>query len=139
MPLTTTPSERIGRCTRMRRVFVRSNRPESFVHTRSSPGFTIITSGFEFSVHTGERTILGGIRPRGYRYLSTLCSQGARSVLQRFEGWEKKSFGRCLIEASKRFHKNVLAVALANKLARIAWSVLYHARGYDAAPTPKAA
>src|ERR1700681_1925948 len=53
MPITTTPSERIGRCTRMRRSFVRFNRPESFVHTRSSAGFTIITSGFEFSVHTG--------------------------------------------------------------------------------------
>src|SRR6266436_533120 len=39
----------------MRRCFVRFNRPESFVHTRSSAGFTIITSGFEFSVHTGER------------------------------------------------------------------------------------
>jgi hypothetical protein len=50
--LTTTPSERIGRWTRMRRVFVRFNRSESFVHTRSSVGFTIITSGFEFSVHT---------------------------------------------------------------------------------------
>src|SRR5258707_10934260 len=46
------PSERIGRCTRMLRFFVRFNRPESFVHTRSSAGFTIITSGFEFSVHT---------------------------------------------------------------------------------------
>ena len=56
MPLTTTPSERIGRCTRMRRFIVRFNRPESFVHTRSSAGFTIITSGFEFSVHAGTRT-----------------------------------------------------------------------------------
>jgi WD40 repeat protein len=54
MPITTTPSERIGRCTRTRRFLVRFNRPESFVHTRSSAGFTIITSGFEFSVHTGE-------------------------------------------------------------------------------------
>jgi hypothetical protein len=52
MPLTTPPSERIGRCTRTRRFFVRFNRSESFVHTRSSVGFTIITSGFEFSVHT---------------------------------------------------------------------------------------
>jgi hypothetical protein len=41
-------------CTRMRRFFVRFNRSESFVHTRSSVGFTIITSGFEFSVHTAR-------------------------------------------------------------------------------------
>jgi len=49
----TTPSERISRCIRMRRFFVRFNGSESFVRTRSSAGFTIITSGFEFSVHTG--------------------------------------------------------------------------------------
>src|SRR5216683_6349610 len=30
----------------------RFNRSESFVHTQSSAGFTIITSGFEFSVRT---------------------------------------------------------------------------------------
>src|SRR5450759_2270519 len=53
MPITTTPSERIGLCTRMRRFLVRFIRPESFVHTRSSAGFTITTSGFKFSVHTG--------------------------------------------------------------------------------------
>ncbi len=64
MPLTTTPSERIGRCTRMRRLFVRVARSESFVHTRSSAGFTIITSGFEFSVHTAEdRPHLADLRP----------------------------------------------------------------------------
>src|SRR5258708_18595278 len=38
----------------MRRCFVRFNRSESFVHTQSSAGFTIITSGFEFSVHQGR-------------------------------------------------------------------------------------
>src|SRR6476659_1868798 len=43
----------------MRRVFVRFNRSESFVPTRSSVGFTIITSGFEFSVHTSLG--LGGV------------------------------------------------------------------------------
>jgi hypothetical protein len=64
---------------------------------------------------------------------------GARSVLQRSNSWAEKSFGRWLIAASKRLHKNILAAALANKLARIAWSVLYHARGYDPAFAPKAA
>jgi transposase len=28
-------------------------------------------------------------------------------------------------------HHNVVAAALANKLTRIAWSVLYHGRGYE--------
>src|ERR1700722_17764575 len=52
MPLTTTPSERIGLCTRMRRFPVRFIRPESFVHNPSLADFIITTSGFEFSVHT---------------------------------------------------------------------------------------
>src|SRR5467141_3288211 len=56
MAITTTPSERIGRCTRMRRFFVRFNRSASFVHTRSSAGFTIITSGLSFR-YTEDRTL----------------------------------------------------------------------------------
>src|SRR5664279_852274 len=53
MPITTTPSERIGLCTKMRRFLVRFIRPESFVHTRSSAGFTITTSEFKFfGTHT---------------------------------------------------------------------------------------
>src|ERR1035437_3624015 len=52
MPITTTPSERIGLCTRMCRFLVRFIRPDSFVHTRSSAGFTITTFEFKFSVHT---------------------------------------------------------------------------------------
>src|ERR1700686_5719279 len=38
----------------MRRFLVRFSRLESFVHTRSSAGFTTTTSGFKFSVHTGS-------------------------------------------------------------------------------------
>src|SRR5258707_8593567 len=53
MLLTTTASERIDLCAKMRRFRGRSNGPESFVHTRYSADFTIITSEFEFSVHTG--------------------------------------------------------------------------------------
>ena len=33
--------------------------------------------------------------------------------------------------AKKRLHHNVLAIALANKLARIAWSVLAHGRAFE--------
>ena len=34
--------------------------------------------------------------------------------------------------ARKRLHHNVLAIALANKLARIAWSVLARGRAFEA-------
>ena len=82
---------------------------------------------------TGDRTILGGISKRGNRYLRTLFIQGARAVLLRRESWAKHGFGPWLGAASKRLHRNVLAVALANKLARIAWSVLAKGRSYEPA------
>jgi hypothetical protein len=34
-------------------------------------------------------------------------------------------------QASKRLHRNLLAIALANKLARIAWAVLARGRAYQ--------
>jgi transposase len=38
--------------------------------------------------------------------------------------------------AKKRLHHNVLAIALANKLARIAWTVLAQGRSYEARAVP---
>jgi transposase len=38
-----------------------------------------------------------------------------------------------------RLHHNVLATALANKLARIAWTVLAQGRSYEARVEPKVA
>ncbi len=78
---------------------------------------------------TGGRTILGRISKRGNTYLRTLFIRGARVILLRPENWPKPSFGPWLQAASRRLHRNVLAVALANKLARIAWSVLAGKRG----------
>jgi hypothetical protein len=47
-------------------IFVRFNGSESFVHTRPSVGFTIITSGFDFSVHTGQEAATGlGVKADG--------------------------------------------------------------------------
>ena len=73
---------------------------------------------------TGDRTILGRISKRGNRYLRTLIMQGARVILLRPANWAKHSFGLWLTAAAQRLHHNVLATALANKLARIAWTVL---------------
>ncbi len=82
---------------------------------------------------TGDRTILGRISKRGNKYLRMLFVQGARSLLIRSTNWPKHSFGPWLETASRRLHRNVLAVALANKLARIAWSVLHHGNDYQSA------
>ena len=81
---------------------------------------------------TGDRTILGRISKRGNRYLRTLFMQGARVILLRPANWAKHSFGPWLAAAAKRLHHNVLATALANKLARIAWTVLAQGRSYEA-------
>lgn len=83
-------------------------------------------------ISTGDRTILGRISKRGNTYLRTLFVRGARVILLRPANWPKHSFGPWLAAAQRRMHRNVLAVALANKLARIAWSVLAGERSYEA-------
>lgn len=72
---------------------------------------------------TGGKHTLLSISKRGNSYLRRLFVQGARAVLQ-FR--EKQSFGLSawLAQLTARTHCNVAGVALANKLARIAWAVL---------------
>jgi len=82
-------------------------------------------------ISTGDRTILGRISKRGNSYLRMLFVQAARVILLRPANWPKHSFGRWLEAAARRMHHNVVATALANKLTRIAWSVLYHGRSYQ--------
>jgi transposase len=78
-------------------------------------------------ISTGDRTILGPISRRGNRYLRALFVQAAWVVLVRLKKWERYGLKSWIEAAKKRLHHNVLAIALANKLARIAWAVL--ARG----------
>jgi len=80
---------------------------------------------------TGGRSILGRISKRGSKYLRTLLIQAAKVLLMRPHNWPRFSFGTWLKTASERLHRNKLAVALANKLARITWSVLRHDKAFD--------
>jgi transposase len=80
---------------------------------------------------TGDRTILGRISKRGNRYLRVLFVQAAWVVLIRPKIWERYGLKPWIEAAKKRLHHNVLAIALANKLARIAWSVLARGRGFE--------
>ena len=57
---------------------------------------------------------------------------GARAVLP-YPGEQKTPLGRWARGLLARAHKNVVVVALANKLARIAWAVLARGCTYEAA------
>ncbi len=81
-------------------------------------------------ISTGDRTILGKISKRGNRYLRVLFVQAAWVVLVKRKSRERLGLDRWLEAAKKRLHHNVLAIALANKLARIAWGVLAHGRTF---------
>jgi transposase len=81
---------------------------------------------------TGDRTILGKISKRGNRYLRVLFVQAAWVVLIKPKTWQRHGLKPWIEAAKKRLHRNVLAIALANKLARIAWSVLARGRGFEA-------
>jgi transposase len=80
---------------------------------------------------TGDRTILGKISKRGNKYLRTLFVQAAHVVLVRRPATAKRGLWPWIEQASRRLHRNMLAIALANKLARIAWAVLARGRAYE--------
>jgi transposase len=82
-------------------------------------------------ISTGDRTILGKISKRGNRYLRVLFVQAAWVVLIKPMSWERHGLKSWIEAAKKRLHHNVLAIALANKLARIAWAVLAKGRGFE--------
>jgi transposase len=78
---------------------------------------------------TGGRTQLGGISKRGDRYLRRLLVVGATAVIRHTKdkptpmaNWIRK------LMAKKPFR--IVSVALANKLARIAWVVLTRKEAY---------
>ena len=88
-------------------------------------------------ISTGDRTILGKISKRGNRYLRVLFVQAAWVVLVRVrpKDWERYGLKSWIEAAKKRLHHNVLAIALANKLARIAWAVLNKERAFECVKT----
>jgi len=82
-------------------------------------------------ITTGGKPRLAGITKRGNKYLRKLLIHGARAALPMLSasatplgGWLRGLLGRV--------HKNAAVVALANKLARIAWVVLRRGEAFDA-------
>ena len=61
-----------------------------------------------------------------------LFVQAAKVIMMRTHRWPDFSFGEWLERASERMHRKKAAIALANKLARMAWSILRHKTALDA-------
>jgi len=81
---------------------------------------------------TGGKPTLLGISKRGDCYLRTLLIHGARSVVRVVEQ-QANHANQWLAGIMRRRNKNVAAVALANKNARIIWALLTQNREYSAA------
>ena len=80
---------------------------------------------------TGGKPRLLGISKRGNVYLRKLLIHGARAALPSLSGGATP-LGRWLRGLLARAHRNVVVVALANKLARIAWAVLRSGGSFEA-------
>jgi transposase len=81
---------------------------------------------------TGGKPKLLGITKRGNKYLRKLLIHGARSAMAPLLAGATP-LGAWLRGLVARVHKNAATVALANKLARIAWAVLRWGGPFDAA------
>jgi transposase len=79
---------------------------------------------------TGGKPMLLGISKRGDAYLRTLLTHGARSVVRVTEG-KTDGVHRWLAQLVGRRHKNVAAVALANKNARTVGALLRKDEDYQ--------
>jgi transposase len=74
-------------------------------------------------ITTGGKAKLIGISKHGNRYLRKLFIHGARTVLHPVRD-RTSPITRWVDGLKERAHVNVAAVAMANKMARIAWAIL---------------
>lgn len=79
---------------------------------------------------SGGKDRLLGISKRGDAYLRCLLVHGARSAMRTAKGKEDR-LSRWIIDLQSRRHANVVAIALANKMARMAWAMMTKNVDYD--------
>jgi transposase len=78
---------------------------------------------------TGGKARLFGISKRGNIYLRRMFIHGARAVLLRVK-YDTAGLGHWVHQLEQRTARNKVIVAIANKLARIAWAVLFKGETY---------
>src|SRR6266536_1352955 len=84
---------------------------------------------------SGLKRNLGRISKRGDGYLRTLLIHGARSILcHAKKAKEHDRLRTWALELERRVGHNKAAVALANKLARIAWATWKNGRPFESLP-----
>lgn len=89
---------------------------------------------------SGLRRRLGRISKRGDAYLRTLLIHGARAILWHAKRMKQPDRLRTwALRLEKTAGHNKAAVALANKLARIAWAVWKNGRDFEPVPETQAA
>lgn len=81
---------------------------------------------------SGGKQQLGGITKRGNRYLRRLLIQGAWTIVRLMDKNDER-ISRWARNIVTRRGKQKAVIAVANKLARIVWSVLYHQTEYKPA------
>jgi len=81
---------------------------------------------------SGGRVQVLGITKRGDRYLRKLLVQGARAIM-RVAGRHNDRLSNWVRELMTRRHKHVVAVALANKMARTIWALLVKGEQFEMA------
>jgi transposase len=83
---------------------------------------------------SGGKEVILGISKGGDTYIRTLLIQGAKAVLRwvdKKEVLKNDKLRTWLKNLKVRTHGNIAAVALANKIARISWAVVYENTGYN--------
>jgi transposase len=80
---------------------------------------------------SGGKQKLLGISKRGNHYVRKLLVEGARAAFCRLNR-SRHAFGPWMDQLEGKKHSNLAVVALANKLARIAWAVLTTGQEYRA-------
>jgi transposase len=78
---------------------------------------------------SGGKQKLLGISKRGNSYLRKLLVHGARAVLQ-CRDKQSPGLSSWLGQLASRAHPNIVTVALANKMARMAWALLVRGETY---------
>ena len=88
---------------------------------------------------TGGKVRLGVITRAGDEALRSTLVVGATALLQQVRSGRSRNASPWLLELLKRKPPKLVAVALANKIARIAWKLMLTGETYSSAPVRSAA